>query len=386
MRTFTRRWPFLLGATVALSLLVLAAITARGAGRARENAEPRYLTQAVDVGVVERSITASGTLNPVNQVQVGTQVSGAIKALYADFNSVVTRGQLLAQLDTSTLDAELASAEAALRSARASLELAEARHRRNEQLFARGFAPRADVEESLQGLRSAQATLDQKSSALRNARSSRGYAEVRSPVSGVVVSREVSVGQTVAASFTTPVLFKIAEDLREMQIEVNVSESDIGAIGAGQAATFTVDAFPDRTFAGRVHQVRNNYTVQQNVVTYSVVVRARNEDLALRPGMTGYVSIVVGRRERAVRLPNAALRFKPASADAEPGAPAAAEARGPTRTVWQLVNGRAEAVTVRVGLSDGRWTEQVSGPLAPGDALVIGEPPAAAGRIGPKFF
>jgi HlyD family secretion protein len=232
-------------------------------------------------------------------------------------------------------------------------------------------------------VRNAQATLNQQRAALQRVASNRRNAEIRSPVAGTVISREVSVGQTVAASLQTPVLFKIAQDLREMQIEASVAEADVGLMREGQAVRFTVDAFPERVFDGRVRQIRNNYTVQQNVVTYTAVIAARNEDQALRPGMTAYVTVTVGERLDVTRIPNAALRYVPgASAPATTNTDIAAN----RKTVWRWDgNGAPRPVEITLGLADGRWTEVAAGELAPGQRLVVGERKAAA-SFGPKIF
>jgi HlyD family secretion protein len=357
-------------------------------------ARERLMLQAVTRGPLERRISVSGTLNPVNQVQVGTQVSGTVRALHVDYNDTVRPGQLLAELDTTTLDAELRSAEAGLRGAQAAVALAQAELARDRGLLAQGFIAEAEVAQRDADLAAAVSTRQQQQAALDRARHNRAHAEIRSPVAGTVVSREVAVGQTVQASFSTPVLFKIAEDLSAMQIDASVAEADVGQVQAGQAVQFTVDAFPDDLFDGTVHQVRNNYTVQQNVVTYTVVVRARNPDRRLRPGMTAYLAVTVGRRAQTLRVPNAALRFDPGEALrqalAVPGAAAAVAAAGPMqasrRSVWRLrADGRIEPVTLRLGLADAQWTEVVDGPLAPGDRLAVGE--AVPGvPMGPKLF
>jgi HlyD family secretion protein len=298
-----------------------------------------------------------------------------------DFNSPVKAGQLLAEIDTASLDAELLQAKAQARSAQASLELARTKLARNQSLFEQGFISRAEVDDTQASLKTAQATLDQQQAAVSRAQTNRRNSEVRSPVAGIVVSREVSVGQTVAASLQTPVLFKIAQDLREMQIETNVSEADVGLMREGQKVAFNVDAFPDRSFEGVVHQIRNNHTVQQNVVTYTAIVRTKNADLTLRPGMTGYVTVTVGERESVLRIPNAALRYEQAGF-----APNREGAAANKRAVWRLdANGSAQPVEVTLGLSDARSTEVLAGDLKEGDSLVIGEKVKGA-SFGPKIF
>ncbi len=369
------------------TVLVLGLVIAGWLGRSRASSDaaaaPRYLTQAADRGDIRRIVNATGTLSPVNLVQVGTQVSGTVRRLHADFNSAVRQGALLAELDTVALEAELAQAEAQLRSAESSLVLARTRHARSRSLFEQGFVARSEVEEAAASQEAALASVDQMQATVRRARNTRSMAEIRSPVSGTVVSREVSVGQTVAASLQTPVLFRIAQDLREMQIEMNVSEADVGQMREGLPVRFTVDAFPDRSFSGTVHQIRNNHQLQQNVVTYTVVVRSRNDDLILRPGMTAYVAVAVSEVLQAVRVPNAALRYEPAAAT--PGGQTAAPSSA-RRTVWRLgADGRAQAVEVHLGIADSRHTQLVSGALQVGDALIVGEP-AQGGFAGPRIF
>jgi HlyD family secretion protein len=375
--------------TATAAVLVIAVLAglrlAKGGPGPRQAA--RYLTQPVDTGTITRIVSASGPLTPVNQVQVGTQVSGTIKAIYADFNAQVKVGELLAQIDTATLDADLAQAQAALRSAQASLELANATLARNQGLFNQGFISRAEVDQAQNTVRTSKAAADQQQAAVTRALTSKRNAQITSPVSGTVVSREVSVGQTVAASLNTPVLFKIAQDLREMQVEASVAEADIGAMKEGAKVQFTVDAFAGRTFDGVVHQIRNNYTVQQNVVTYTVIIRARNEQLELRPGMTAYVRITADERQQVLRLPNAALRYEPAKPVAVANAaPTQSPTPGTQRNVWRLgADGVPQAVPVTLGLTDGRHTELKSGQLQAGDALIIGQP-VTGGPTGPKIL
>lgn len=365
---------------VAVLAAVAAAFVLRPHAGKEQSAAPRYLTQAVDSGPVRRTINASGTLNPVNLVQVGTQVSGTVARIHVDFNATVKPGQLLAEIDPALLDADVAQTAAQVKSAEASLALARTRLARAQSLFAQGFISRAEADDAAAQVATAEAALAQQRAGARRAQRNRKNAEIRSPVAGTVTSREVSVGQTVAASLQTPVLFKIAQDLREMQIETAVSEADVGTLREGLKVRFTVDAFPDRSFEGEVRQIRNNYAVQQNVVTYTAVVRTRNDDLALRPGMTGYVTVTVAERERTLRVPNAALRYEPKGTVAQAGAARA------QRTVWRLAaDGSAQPVAVTLGIADNRYTEVSGGALKEGDALVIGEA-GAAGSFGPKIF
>jgi HlyD family secretion protein len=377
-------WRYLL---IALLLVAAAYATAMwlGARQDKKRAPDNWLTQPVERGAVRRTISATGAVTPVNMVQVGSQVSGTIARLHADFNAQVTSGALLAEIDTTSLDADVAQARAQRAGAQSALDLARSQAARQETLFAQGYVSRADVEQAQANMRNAQATLNQQQAALQRVASNRRNAEIRSPVAGTVISREVSVGQTVAASLQTPVLFKIAQDLREMQIEASVAEADVGLMREGQAVRFTVDAFPERVFDGRVRQIRNNHTVQQNVVTYTAVIAARNEDQALRPGMTAYVTVTVGERLEVTRIPNAALRYVPAAS-----APAASAGRSDVaanrKTVWRWDgNGAPQPVEITLGLADGRWTEVSAGELKPGDRLVVGERKALP-SFGPKFF
>lgn len=339
------------------------------------------VVQRVDRGDIIRTINASGTLNPVNQVLVGTQASGRIRALHADFNTVVARGQLLAELDTATLDADLGSALAQLDGALANQRLAEAELRRSLHLADQGFVTRSELEQAQQQRDGARAQVAQHESNVRRARTALGYAQVRSPVSGTVVSRDVSVGQTVQSNFSTPTLFRIAEDLRSMRIEAAVSEADIGTVAPGMSVAYSVDAYPERQFTATVREVRNNYAVQQNVVTYTVVIDAPNQDLALRPGMTAYVNIEVVRRTGALRVPNAALRYAAQVATAGDGPPVG------LRRVWRVsADGSVRALDLRVGVTDGRHTEALGDAVEPGDDLVIGLPPTDGGPPVPRLF
>jgi HlyD family secretion protein len=380
-----RWWALGLGA---LGLVALALLW-RSEKAADKPGAPAWLTQSVERGTVRRTISATGALTPVNLVQVGTQVSGTIAKLFVDFNAQVKAGQLLAQIDTTALDAELAQVQAQRDSAQAALDLARSQAERQLGLFEQGYIARADLDQAVTNARSAQAGLQQQQAALQRASFNRRNAEIRSPVAGTIISREVSVGQTVAASLQTPVLFKIAQDLREMQIDANVSEADVGLLNEGQAVSFTVDAFPDRVYAGRVRQIRNNHQLQQNVVTYTAVVGTRNDDLSLRPGMTGYVTVTVAEREDVPRIPNAALRYMLAASAPGISSTTAANAEvaaANRRTVWRWSGvGEPQPVAVTLGLGDGRWTEVATGNLAPGDRLVIGERQAPV-SFGPKIF
>jgi len=295
-------------------MLVLIALVAAGAGiwywKHAEGKDVQYQTVAVSRGEIMQVVTASGTLNPVTNVTVGSQISGIIQTLSADFNTPVTNGQVVAQLDPATYKANVASAEGDLANANANLELSRVDYNRADQLFKGQLIPKSDFDKAVASLHQAEAQVKMKEASLQRAQVDLSRCTIYAPVDGIVISRSVDVGQTVAASLSAPTIFIIANDLTKMQIDANVAEADIGGVEVGQAVEFTVDAFPYRTFHGRVKQVRNSPLVVQNVVTYDTVVEVNNADLKLKPGMTANVSIVVARRDNAVKLPNAALRFR----------------------------------------------------------------------------
>jgi HlyD family secretion protein len=359
-----------------LGLLLM--IAAGGAvwwfGQTRDQTEKRYRTEKLDRGGVTQTVSANGTLNPVKLVNVGTQVSGTVKKLNVDYNDRVEVGQVLMVLDDALFAAAVRQSEAALANAQATLSLAQANVSRIEALFMQEFVSRQEMDEARKAAESARAGVAQARAVLDRDRINLSNTVIRSPVSGVVVSREVDVGQTVAASFQTPTLFRIAQDLTKMQIDSSFAEADVGQIKVGQSVRFRVDAFPDRQFSGNVRQVRLNPTTVQNVVTYNVVVAVENPDYRLLPGMTAYVTVEVASREDVWRIPNAALRFKPAQA--APSTPAerrGGRAKGEANraTVHVLRGGDVVPVPVVIGISNGRYTEFVSGEIKPEDALVV---------------
>ncbi len=364
---------------------------------------PRYETGEVSRGEVTKVITATGQLNPLMQVQVGSQISGNIKKLLVDFNSTVTEGQVVAELDPATYEANYLQAQGNLANARAYLEYAELQEHRTKALQADKLNPLMEYEKALSDLHSAQASVQIHEGALKKAEVDLARCTIYSPISGIVISRNVDVGQTVAASLSAPTLFLIANDLTRMQINASVAEADIGQVEAGQEAEFTVDAFLGQTFRGMVTQIRNAPKIDQNVVTYDTMIDVTNANLKLKPGMTANVSIIVARRENVLRVPNAALRFRlpknvavltsaaPAeTADAKESAPGSGrkekkdEQKG-ERTVYRASAGGLEAMKVKLGITDGRQTEVLEG-LKENDALVVdmsepGEKPAALARI-----
>lgn len=347
----------------------------------RPGMDSKYRSSPAKIGDVIQAVSANGTLNPVVLVNVGTQVSGTVKKLHVDFNDRVKAGQILLELDPALLVAQVAQDQANLNSAKASLELAELNEARAHALWQQDSIAKQEVDTAVQVRKSAQAQVAQASAQLAKDRTNLGYSVIRSPVAGVVVNRAVDLGQTVAASFQTPTLFQIAQDLRKMQIDSSFAEADIGNIRVGQPVQFTVDAFPDRTFSATVRQVRLNPTTQQNVVTYDVVVAVDNPDQLLMPGMTAYVNVIVSQRKSALLVPNAALRFKPEGAQAvAKGKPVEEkEPRGAGGSVFVIEKERLRAVPLRLGISDGKFTEVLSGDVKDGDPLVVGAIEAPAG-------
>jgi HlyD family secretion protein len=361
--------------------------------RLNVDAPVQYRSQTVERGDISQTVSANGTINPVTLVSVGTQVSGTVKKLYVDFNSKVQKGQILLELDDALLAAQLRQSEANVQNAQATLDLATANEKRTRDLFALEYVAQQDLDTAVQQKKSAAAQLLSARAQLAKDRANLAYSVIRSPVSGVVVDREVDVGQTVAASLQTPTLFKIAQDLSKMQIDTNFAEADIGGIRVGQAVRFTVDAFENRSFRGEVKQIRLNPTTVSNVVTYDVVVNVNNPEKILLPGMTAYVNIAVAERKDVLMVPNAALRYKPANSEiqklqanagkaANPGSGASRPGGSPgskakhdafSGKVYVLEKGKLKAVSVTFGITDNRNTEITGGELKAGDPVVIGE-------------
>jgi HlyD family secretion protein len=349
-----------------------------------------FVTVPVARGDITRSIVATGAVNPVVTVQVGTYVSGVIQKIACDFNTKVEAGQLCAKIDprpyqqaVAEAKANLSTAQAQLRKDQASLALAKSNYERDLGLLAQGAVSQEDIdngkslyEQAVAQVRLDEAAIEQRQAALEAAQVDLDYTDIVSPVNGTVVSRNVDVGQTVAASFQTPTLFLIAQDLTQMQVDTNVSESDVGEARVGQRATFTVEAYPGKVFEGKVVQVRQAPITVQNVVTYNVVIGVDNRDLLLFPGMTANARIVVDERKDVVTVPAQALRFDPGDALASGG-------NGDHR-VYVLRGGEAQPVSVGVGLEDGTRVEITHGELAQGDAVIVDQGDAAAkARGGP---
>jgi HlyD family secretion protein len=357
----------------------------------------QFKTAKVSRGDLRAAVTATGTVSAVTTVLVGTQVSGTIKQLFVDYNSPVKKGQLLAQIDPALPEAKVAQSRANLQAAVANVEKAQTTLtdadrtlERNRTLFAKNFIARSDLDTADTNQRSAVAQLnvakaqvEQQKAALNQDETNLGYTRILSPVDGVVISRNVDIGQTVAASFQTPTLFNIAQDLTRMQIDTNVDEADIGKVRVGQPVLFTVDAYPDNTFRGRVAEIRNAPTTIQNVVTYDVVVKVANPELKLKPGMTANVSIITALEKGVLKIPNAALRFKwqPAGVVPDRGNAGAAGAGRPqalrptngakAQGVWLLEGQKPRRVPLTLGISDGNETAVLSEELKEGDAVII---------------
>jgi len=352
----------------------------------RGGAEKLYKSDVLKTGNVIQTVSANGTLNPVVLVNVGTQVSGTVLKLHVDFNDRVQAGQILLELDPAVLQAQVKQTEANLSSARATLELAQANEKRSRALFGQEFISNQDLDTAIQANKSARAQVELVLAQLAKDRTNLNYAVIRSPVSGVVVDRSVDIGQTVAASFQTPTLFRIAQDLGKMQIDSSFAEADVGNIRVGQPVQFNVDAFPNRSFRAAVKQIRLNATTQQNVVTYDVVVAVDNPEHVLMPGMTAYVNVVVARKEDVMLVPNAALRFRPEEGpDRTLRRRRDEKADGAQATVHVFAEDRLQAVQIGIGISDGRFTEVTSGPLKAGDAVVTGIADNAAAKSQSTF-
>jgi len=399
MRGFDRRWAIGLGVVVVCMLGYV--------GWHRRSDAPRWLTDQVTRGPIVRAITTTGAVDPVITVLVGAYVSGTIQSTSCDYNTQVKAGQLCAKIDPRPYQvivdqdtANLATAESQLEKDRAGLAYAKINYERDSRLLGRGIVSQdtVDSDKSTYGQAAAQvkldeATIEQRRAELHAAQVNLDYTDIVSPVDGTVVSRNITIGQTVAASFQTPTLFLIAQDLTKMQVDTNVSESDVGAAKVDQTATFTVEAYPGRTFRGRVSQIREAPITVQNVVTYDVVVSVDNPDLALLPGMTANTRIITDEHDDVLRVPARALRFAPEGVGGpNHGAPThGGPSHGAGGSLWLLRDGGPEKIAVTSGLSDGTLTEIVHGDVKPGDPVVVdevsrdGHPAAASPAARPHF-
>ena len=401
---FLRHPVVLVGLAIAVIAFVVLARSGEGTGPVS-----KYTTQKVERGSLLVSVSATGTLEPLNEVAVGIEVSGTIKSVLVDFNDPVTEGQVLAVLDTSILESEAAQMQAALALANANYEEAQAsvseaanEVARLEDVYERsgGVIPsakdmdaaKATQQRSIAAAASAKAQIDQAKAQLAVQRTQLSKAKVKSPINGVILSREIDPGQTVAASLQTPELFVIAEDLSKMELHVDVDKADVGQIREGQSATFTVDAYPEEVFPAVITQVRVAPDTTEGVVTYETILSVDNSDLRLLPGMTATAEIIVDQVEDALLVPNEALRFEPAAQQAGssgngggvvgalmPRPPSSSGSRstsastGAQKQIWLLKDGQAEALTITTSATDGTYTEVVSDNLEEGAAVIVDE-------------
>ncbi|WP_426176536.1 efflux RND transporter periplasmic adaptor subunit [Massilia sp. TWR1-2-2] len=392
MKIFTKK-----RVLVAIALLVVAAAAAAYLQSKKEKPVPesKYRSAVVDSGNITQTVTATGTINPVALINVGSQVSGTVVELKADFNDHVKKGQVLLKLDPTIFNAQIRQVDASLASAQASMRLAQSNFERNQRLVAQNYVSTLTLDQSRRELDVARANIKLADAQLARAQADLNNSVIRAPIDGVIIKRTIDLGQTVAASFTTPNLFQIARDLTKMQIDTSVSEADVGALKDGQAARFVVDAYPDREFDASMRQFRLAPNVVQNVVTYNVVLDVENKQELLKPGMTAQVRLVVGNRDNVLRIPTAALRFrlsdeelekeakklKDKGGKPEPATVAAADEddlafRSKNEAARQYkiykLDARNQAVPadIKIGLSNFRYTEVIAGDLKKGDKVV----------------
>ena len=356
--------------------LIIAAVAVCGIAGISKSKEIKYETKPIERCTITQVVEASGTINPVNTVSVGSTVSGLIKEIFVDYNDVVKKGQILAQIDPANFIAQVQQNQAQINNAQANLQKLQAianydqkQYARYKNLYAKNFVAKSELDEKLSTYQSdlaqmnaARAQINQYRASLKTAQTNLSYTKIIAPVDGTVISREIDLGSPVAASFQAPELFTIAQDLTKMQIEVSVSEADIGKVKEGQNVTYTLDGYPDSTFEGKVTQVRLSPTTVSNVVTYTVIVDVNNEDLKLKPGMTANVSIITSQSNDVLCVPNMALKFTP-------------DINGPkykNQGLWILEHGRAKRVEIETGASDDSSTEVISKSLNEGAKVIMG--------------
>lgn len=324
----------------------------------------------VSIGDITKTITANGTINPVNVINVGTQVSGTIEKIYVDYNDVVKKGQRLAELDTSILTRSVNEAESSMKKTKANLDLVQLNYERTKELFKNNYIAKVELDQAETELKNAKEEYNIAKSKYDVAKINLGYAYIDSPVSGVVISREVDIGQTVASSFSAPTLFQIAEDLTKMQIETSVSEADIGSIKVGQDVEFTVDSYPSKIFEGKVKQIRLNPITESNVVVYNVIIEIFNEDKLLMPGMTAYVTIPIGEVTNVKKISTVSLRFNPDTRLLEIMGVKKPEREKGKIILYKLVGNTVVPVQAKVGLSDLTQIEIECDDLKEGDQII----------------
>lgn len=352
---------------IAIVVIAVLAVAAFLILRKSEKPQMKYKTAEIHRGSIVNTVTATGTIEPIVQVEVGTQVSGIINHIYVDYNSVVKKGEVIAELDKTTLEADLASSSATLQSNKTEYEYQEKNFLRIKGLHEKKMVSDTDYETAEYQYNKAKSSYEKSQSDITKARQNLEYATIYSPIDGVVIDRAVEEGQTVAASFNTPTLFTIANDLRQMRVIADVDEADIGGVVEGQQATFTVDAFPEDVFKGSVTQVRLQPTTELNVVTYEVVVDAPNPDLKLKPGLTANLTIYTMQKDSVLLVPLKALRFQPENAPE----PVADSANPRARVLWMQSPQGLQPVNVTTGDNDGIFAE-ITGDIKEGDKVVTG--------------
>ena len=352
---------------IAIVVIAVLAVAAFLILRKSEKPQMKYKTAEIHRGSIVNTVTATGTIEPIVQVEVGTQVSGIINHIYVDYNSVVKKGEVIAELDKTTLEADLASSSATLQSNKTEYEYQEKNFLRIKGLHEKKMVGDNDYETAEYPYNKAKSSYEKSQSDITKARQNLEYATIYSPIDGVVIDRAVEEGQTVAASFNTPTLFTIANDLRQMRVIADVDEADIGGVVEGQQATFTVDAFPEDVFKGSVTQVRLQPTTESNVVTYEVVVDAPNPDLKLKPGLTANLTIYTMQKDSVLLVPLKALRFLPENAPE----PVADSANPRARVLWTQSPQGLQPVNVTTGDNDGIFAE-ITGDIKEGDKVVTG--------------
>ena len=342
---------------VAAVVIIVLAVWLFSSDKKKE--EVSFTTEKAEVTNIQNTITATGTIEPVTSVTVGTQVSGIVSHLYVDYNSVVRKGQVIAELDKTNLTSQLTAAKANLQSAQSSLNYQQANYDRYKTLYDKGLVSANDFESARLSYLQAKEQVVSAREEVQRAQTNLGYATITSPIDGVVLSKSVEEGQTVASSFSTPELFVIAQDLTDMRVIADIDEADIGGVKEGQRVSFTVDAFPDDHFEGQVTQVRQQATTQSNVVTYEVVISAPNKELKLKPGLTANVTIFTMEKDNVIAVPSKALRFTPNEALLQEGQQIE-DIEAPAK-VWTLDNNTFKAHAVETGTTNGMMTEITSG-------------------------
>ena len=353
---------------IAIAVIVVIIIAVWKCSGGKKEEKVSFDTAKVEMGNIQTSITATGTIEPVTSVTVGTQVSGIVSHLYVDYNSVVKKGQVIAELDRTNLISELNAQKASLASAQSSLNYQQSNYERYKTLFDKGLVSADEFESARLQYEQAKQQVAQSRESVQRAQTNLGYATITSPIDGVVLSKSVEEGQTVAASFNTPELFNIAQDLTDMRVIADIDEADIGGVQEGQRVTFTVDAFPDDKFEGKVTQVRQEATTTSNVVTYEVVISAPNKDLKLKPGLTANVTIYTLEKDDVLAVPSKALRFMPNEALLKKGEQIE-DIEAPLK-VWTLEGNAFKAHKVETGITNGMLTEIVSGIKEGAEVLV----------------